>query len=268
MGSPYSATKLAVKYIRYYLSAANGRGHGAHSPFVFHFITRLLNDRKHYPEYDAVESLRGRMKADNRTVQVLDLGAGSATSSSSLRKVSSIARHAVKPAKYGRLLFRMVRAWQPSTILELGTSLGVTTSYLSLAHPGAMVTSIEGAPEIAAIARQNLLQTGCSHVIVREGSFDTLLPDILSTGANPEFVYVDGNHLQEPTVRYFNKLLPVMQNDSVIIFDDIHWSPEMEAAWKEISSHPSVRCSIDLFFLGIVFFRKEFLEKQHFTIRF
>jgi predicted O-methyltransferase YrrM len=82
-----------------------------------------------------------------------------------------------------------------------------------------------------------------------------------------DFAFIDGNHRKEPTEKYFNELLAKTNNDSILVFDDIHWSREMEAAWDTIKNSPAVTCSIDLFFIGIVFFRKEFKEKQHFKIR-
>jgi hypothetical protein len=63
-------------------------------------------------------------------------------------------------------------------------------------------------------------------------------------------------------------LLPKTSQESILVFDDIHWSREMEEAWGIIKSHSSVKCAIDLFFIGIIFFREEFKEKQDFTIRF
>jgi len=83
-----------------------------------------------------------------------------------------------------------------------------------------------------------------------------------------DFAFIDGNHRQEPTERYFKELLAKTNNDSILVFDDIHWSREMEDAWKTIKNNAAVTCSIDLFFIGIVLFRKEFKEKQHFAIRF
>ena len=80
--------------------------------------------------------------------------------------------------------------------------------------------------------------------------------------------YVDGNHRYEPTIRYFQLLLSHAHNDTILIFDDIHWSAEMEKAWKEIQQHPSVRCTVDLFYLGFVFLRDEFKVPQHFVVRF
>jgi len=262
----FSNPQLAIKYLRYRLNASNGKGHGIHSPFVFEFITTVLNDRDHYPEYDAVEDLRKKLSNDPTILQVEDLGAGAGRKIQ--RSVSSIAKHAAKPRKFGQLLFRMVKKYQPKVILELGTSLGITTSYLSLAKADASVVTMEGATEVAAIAANNFKDLGLKNVTIVEGNFDNTLSSTIERMDTLDLVFIDGNHRKDPTLNYFNRLQKKLHNDGIVIFDDIHWSPEMEEAWEFIKKHPDVRYSIDLFFVGIVFFRREFHEKQDFTIRF
>jgi len=264
----YSPFQLALKYLNYYLAAANGKGHGIHSPFVFDFITRVLNDRKEYEDYSKVEGLRKRSLKDPTILAIEDHGAGSSSSTSKERSVSSIAKHAVKSKKYAQLLYRIVKYYQPGPIIELGTSLGITTSYLSLARPGGDVFTLEGSTEIAGIARKNFERLGLQNIKLAEGNFDYTLPSILYHLSSIGLVFIDGNHRCEPTENYFHWLLEKANSDSIFIFDDIHWSEEMERAWAHIKEHPAVRCSIDLFFIGVVFFRQEFKEKQHFTIRF
>jgi predicted O-methyltransferase YrrM len=83
-----------------------------------------------------------------------------------------------------------------------------------------------------------------------------------------DLLFVDGNHRKEATLEYFNIFLEKATPQSIFIFDDIHWSKEMEEAWKLIQQHNSVTLTIDLFFLGMVFFSKDFKVKQHFPIRF
>jgi predicted O-methyltransferase YrrM len=100
------------------------------------------------------------------------------------------------------------------------------------------------------------------------GNFDDTLPGILSSLSRLDLVFIDGNHRYEPTMRYFNQLLPHMNVNSVMIFDDIHWSRDMEQAWNEVRENSAVQLSVDLFFIGLVFFNDQFKVKQHFTIRF
>lgn len=264
----YSKWQLAKKYLNYYLTASNSRGHGIHSTFVFDLISKVLNDKKHYPAYDKVEALRQQLLTDKTVLNVEDFGAGSSVNKADQRTIASIAANTAKPKKYGQLLFRMVKEYHPRTILEMGTSLGISTSYLSLAKPHSQLITMEGAKEVAATAKNNFASLGLQNISIFEGNFDNTLSSVISPLSSVDFVFIDGNHRREPTESYFQQLLPKTNNDSILVFDDIHWSREMEQAWETIKEHPSVRCSIDLFFIGIVFFRQEFREKQHFVIRF
>jgi len=264
----YSSFQLALRYISYQLAAVGGKGHGIHSPFVFDFITNVLNDRTEYLDYDKIESVRRKSLRDQTILKIEDHGAGSSSSTSKERSVSSIARHAVKSKKYAQLLYRIVKHYRPASIIELGTSLGITTSYLSSASPEGNVFTLEGSIEIANIARQNFKTLELQKIKLAEGNFDYTLPSILYNLTSVDFAFIDGNHRHEPTKTYFRWLLEKANSNSIFIFDDIHWSKEMEQAWEHIKEHPAVRCSLDLFFIGIIFFRQEFKEKQHFIIRF
>jgi len=264
----YSKPQLLLKYLHYYFTASNGNGHGMHSPFVFEFITKILNDKTVYPAYEKVEALRNQLLNDNRILEIEDFGAGSVIDKKNRRSISSIAKNAAKPKKFGQLLYRIVKHYQPATILELGTSLGITTSYLSLANPGARLITMEGSTELVEAGKQNFKAIELKNIELIEGNFDHTLTSVVRGLSTVDFSFIDGNHRQEPTERYFNDLLTKTNNDSVLVFDDIHWSSEMEAAWETIKNDSAVTCSIDLFFIGIVFLRKEFKEKQHFTIRY
>lgn len=264
----YNKFRLASKYLAYYCTASNSRGHGVHSPFVFGFITRVLNDRRSFYAYESIERLRDQLLQDETTIEVQDFGAGSAVMASRSRKVKDIARWSLKSPKYARLLFRMVHYFQPKNIIELGTALGITTAYMASANSAAQVYTLEGAPPLSDISRQHFRRLELNNIQITVGNFDDTLSTVLAKAGKVSFVFVDGNHRQEPTLRYFNELLSHVQTDSVFVFDDVHWSREMELAWKTICSHPAVTCSIDLFFIGIVFFTPDFKEKQHFSIRF
>ena len=264
----YSPLQLAIKYFNYWITASNGKGHGMHSPFVYEFIAKILNDKTGYPEYERVEALRNQLLNDNRILEVKDFGAGSVIDKKSKRSVSSIAKNAAKPKKFGQLLFRMIKYYRPARILELGTSLGITTSYLSFAKADARLITMEGSKEIANIAKRNFKNLEIRNVEIIEGNFDKTLSSVVRGLSTVDFAFIDGNHRKEPTERYFNELLAKINNDSILVFDDIHWSGEMESAWETIKNDAAVKCSIDLFFIGIIFFRKEFKEKQHFTIRY
>lgn len=264
----YSSFQLARKFLQHYVTASNARGHGMHSPFVFDFVRHVLQNNKNYQAPADIEKLRQELLADKRTIEVEDLGAGSRTNSSIHRSVADIAHSALKSKRLAQLLFRLGKHYQPASIVELGTSLGLTTAYLSKSNPGASVVTIEGSPSVATLARENLHQLGCGNVDMIQGNFDEALPALLDRLDGVDLAYIDGNHRFEPTVRYFEQLLPRAGSNTIFVFDDIHWSAEMEMAWKSIRQHPSVQYTIDIFFLGFVFFKDEFKVKQDFRIRF
>jgi predicted O-methyltransferase YrrM len=264
----YNKFTLARKFIHYYLTAANGKGHGIHSPFVYRFVRSVLNDHKRYYAYAEIEQLRSQMLKDSAVLEVQDLGAGSAVSKNSQRRVKDIARAALKPPKYAQLLFRIVNFYQPQRILELGTSLGITTAYLAAASPTAKIITIEGAPSIAAKALRNFERLNLRNVSLLTGNFDNVLERALQELAVVDLAFVDGNHRKQPTLDYFELILKHSTPGTIIIFDDIHWSAGMEEAWEAIRRHPAVTCTIDLFFIGLVFLKREFQGRQDFRIRF
>jgi predicted O-methyltransferase YrrM len=208
------------------------------------------------------------MLRDKRVLEVQDFGAGSRTGATKRRGVSQIAHSALKPQKFGQLLFRLANYYQCKTIVELGTSLGITTCYLASACNNAKVYTLEGASAVAAVASQNISWLGLKNVEQVTGNFDDTLPPLLNRLGMVDLVYIDGNHRKEPTLRYFDMLRQHAHHQTMLVFDDIHWSREMEDAWEQIRQHESVTLSVDLFFLGIVFFNPAFREKQHFRIRY
>jgi len=264
----YSSFQLGLKYLNYYFTAANGKGHGIHSPFVFDLVVKVLNDKTDYAAYKEVEQQRSLLLGNETIITVEDFGAGSSKGLTKQRVVQQIAATSLKPKKYAQLLYRLVNYFQPQQILELGTSLGITTAYLAKAKPSATVTTMEGSASVAEIAQQQFDELQLNNINIVTGNFDETLQQVIDqTAQSFNFVFIDGNHRKEPTLRYFNQLLAKTNADTVFVFDDIHWSEEMEEAWREIKQHSSVTLTIDLFFVGLVFLRKEQKEKEHFVIR-
>lgn len=264
----YSSIQLGLRYLKYWISSSNPKGHGMHSPFVYELIEKVFTDERNFYSFPLIEGVREKLMYDNTEISVTDFGAGSRLNATHTRSISSIAKTALKPKKFGQLLFRMVNHFRPNTILELGTSLGITTSYLATANQESKVFTLEGAPEIAKQALKHFQHLGLHNIEQVTGNFDDSLVTILAKNKTLDFVFIDGNHRFEPTIRYFNLMKPRLQEYSVVVFDDIHWSREMEQAWTVIQNDEMVTLTIDLFFIGIVFFRKEQKKKQHFIVQF
>ncbi len=257
--------KAAIRYINYYFVSKTK--HAIHPPFTYTLLTKVILDKKFKEDYIIPETIRKEMLKSKRSIEVKDLGAGSKENYISIRKIKRIAAKSAKPPKYAQLIYRISKHFQPTSIIELGTSLGITTAYLAQSAKNSKIISIEGCEKTSVVAKQNLSNHNFSNVVILNDNFDNALPLVLNDLKNIDFVFFDGNHRKDPTLKYFELCLQYVNNDSVFIFDDIHWSQEMENAWEIIKQNNKVTLSLDFHFLGIIFFRKE-LSKQDFVLRF
>ncbi len=244
--------------------------HAVHSPFVFNLLTKCFYDKKSKPEYAILKKYRNSLLANNNTIEVTDFGAGSKVFKSNTRVISKIAKTAGISPKRAELLFRITNYLQPDTILEIGTSLGLATSALSLGSRSvgikAKIITLEGCPETAKQAQLQFQKFNFNTIRSEITEFSTYLQNCTLNTEHFSLIYFDGNHSKKATLDYFELLLPTITNETVWIFDDIHWSPEMEEAWEIIKKHPKVTVTIDTFQWGLVFFRRE-QPKEHFVIR-
>ena len=256
--------QIIKSYLNFLWNSKNQ--HGVHSPFVFDLVTKCFYDPTKYPEYLVLKNYRNSLLQNKNTIEVTDFGAGSRVFKSNTRAINQIAKNAGISPKRGELLFRLVRYFQPETILEIGTSLGLATSALALGNPKAKITTLEGCPNTMAIAKNQLQLQNLNNVNFENTEFSSYLKNCQLSIIHYQLIYFDGNHSKQATLEYFELLLPTISNYSVWIFDDIHWSPDMEEAWKIIKKHPKVKVTIDTFQWGMVFFRSE-QEKEHFSIR-
>jgi predicted O-methyltransferase YrrM len=254
-----------VKYLNYSLSAGNA--HAIHSPFVFDLFTNVIEDTAPYYAFEKVEALRSQMLLSRKKIIVDDYGTGMLNGSRRELSLKYIAGKYVNQKKYGQLLFRLVNRFQPKTILEIGTSIGITTLYLALPCTTSRVITLEGSTETAAIAVDNFKKAGAENIELIIGEFSATLPIAIEKAEILDFVYFDGNHRKNPTLDYFEKCLLKRNENSVFVFDDIYHSREMSEAWNAIKDNDAVTKSIDLFSIGIVFFRTG-QPKQHFILRY
>jgi predicted O-methyltransferase YrrM len=245
-----------------------GDEHSVHSPFVFRLLTEAVYLKGDEPEYARIEAVRSAMLRDQRVLKVTDLGAGSTFDGRPVeRNVREIAARFAKPPRYGRLLFRLTRFFRPKIMIELGTSLGISAMYQALGFAEGNLYTLEGCPETASVARENFADAGLHSIECITGDFDSSLSRLLAETGTFDYLFIDGNHSYEATLRYFNLAKQYASVDSVIVFDDINWSEGMKVAWKQICADEKVTISIDFFQLGLVFFNKGF-SRQHFLLRY
>jgi predicted O-methyltransferase YrrM len=229
-------------------------------------MENVFRDRHYHEYYYPAETVRKLMLHSDTTIQMMDYGMGGKKAKDYQVKVSQIARYSAKGKKNGRLLARISSYFSPAVIVELGTSLGISALYLKAASPSSIVHTIEGSTEVAALARQNFQQAGFSDIHIHTGLFEEVLPNLLKNGLKPDLVFIDGNHNKESTLNYFGGILPSLTPQSILIFDDIHWSKPMEEAWENVQQNPLVRVCIDLYWMGLVFVNTA-LSKQNYILR-
>lgn len=260
--------KLAIAYLEWRWKAYNR--HGIHSPFLYRFLDQCL----YAPmvQRPMIENRRKALLQDTSLLQYPDLGAGQRNWLGRINageknlSVAQLARTSLQPAEWANRLMRMAGYFKTQRILELGTSLGITTAYLASANPDIEVDTVEGIPVIAHKASETFQQLGLDNIRLYEGDFDYWLPLLLEQNQY-DMVYLDGNHSYDAVMKYFRMLCKHMPGQGVLIIDDIRWSSGMWQAWKQISDCKAVTLSIDLFYMGIVFFHPN-LSKQSFKIRY
>jgi predicted O-methyltransferase YrrM len=259
-----SLTYQAKKYLQYRLNAKDE--HSVHSPFVYTLYTEVIINKHGYYAFDELNKIRKQLLTNQQSIEVVDLGAGSKKMTST-RKIADIAKYSVAQKKYSELLFRLTNYFKPESVLELGTSLGLSALYMAQASPNGVVTSVEGCPNTHGFAKKLIASTGIKNIETINQSFDDAFATTLQH-KKFDLVYIDGNHTYEATIKYFNELLKSTNENSVLIFDDIYWTPGMTKAWEEIKAHAAVTLSIDLYKVGLIFFRKENKQKEHFCLKY
>ncbi len=251
-----------IAYIKFLLNSTNQ--HGVHSPFVFNFVTKCLYNTSNYDAYKWINTYRHNLLKSKKVLDVFDLGQGSKSLSNYRRKISKMARTSSSSQKNTKLLFRILQYFNFKTILELGTSLGMATYAMALADESAKITTIEGCPNTSDFAKTNFQNLYINNSKFIKGDFTTIIPRLQDP--NYDFIFFDGHHNKAATIQYFESLLPKAHNETVFVFDDIYWSKGMTEAWEYIKKHNSVTVTVDCFYLGFVFFRKEQV-KENFKIR-
>lgn len=256
-----------IFFFRYVLFARHRRGHRIHSPFLFAFVKEVLNNRAKITDYDIIESFFFKKASLNLPpIEVRDLGSSSKTFYRSKRPFSKLLKRSSVSKKYGRLLYRIIKYFKPENILELGSSIGVSTIYMSRGNMSSVINSVEGNASLIELARECAKEVSCNNINYHQMLFHDYLVSNLHHNTKYQLVFIDGDHQYESTLRYFNMLVGHVP-DGLIIIDDINWSCAMIKAWQKICNHPDSQLTINLYQFGLVFTGKH-LTPGHFMIRY
>ena len=251
---------LVLHFIKHFFTATR-RGHGVHSPFIFQLCEEVFYNSNTFYDFEELQKVRQELLQNLNTIQIEDFGAGSKILNTKNRKIKDIAAHGVSKVHQAEMLFRLINFLKSQSIIELGTSLGLTTLYLAKANSKAKVFTIEGSKSLSEFASELAFKHDIKNIQFIHSKFDLALKQILEKNKTIDFLYIDGNHTYKATVEYFELALSKINNETVFIFDDIYWSAGMTKAWSEIKKHSLVTICIDTFYFGIIFFRKEVKEK-------
>ena len=239
--------------------------HSLHAPFIYQFYNEVIKSSSGGDSFNEVDDLKEQLLNDHRTIEIKDLGAGSISTTSANRKISEIAAKATSDQKLARFLFACGRYLKAQRVLELGTSLGITTRYLGEIGNSCKITTIEGADSVYEIAVSHLRKL--SNIECKLGAIDEVLPQYLIDNPEIDMVYLDANHTYDATIRYYKMIRPNLTPGSIFVVGDIHWSKGMERAWRTLKVMEGVTLSVDLFYCGLLF-NIPVQEKQDYVIWF
>jgi len=257
--------QFIADYLKHRLTAKSR--HGTHSPFVYKLVDEVIYDFSVKKVYEDIEKQRKKLLNDDSVLTITDLGAGSQLNKNKQKSVREVAKNALKTPRLAQLIYRLAKNHPAKKLIELGTCLGITSAYLAKANPAATIITIEGCPETANVSYQNFVALELTNIELQVGNFNELFPKEVENTDLLDFVYIDGNHTKEATLNYFNLCLPKIHEGTLLIFDDIYWSEGMKEAWQEIKAHPQVTVTVDLFWIGLVYFKQDQV-KEHFKIKF
>lgn len=250
--------------IRFFLAARTR--FDVHSPFLAEFVAQVLEDRRWFYAFSVIETARSQWLYDETPMEASPFGAGSMVSTARRLTAGALLRHSSVGPEAGRRLFRLALWLQPTTVLELGTCMGISTAYLAAGRASATFISIEGCRPLAEKARQHLQELGLNHIRIVNGAFADALPEVLSQLQQVDLLFIDGDHRGDAVLGYLHTCLPFLHEQSVVVVADIHWSEDMWRAWQTMQALPQVTGSTDLFHLGVLFFRKAFKHPVHATL--
>ena len=258
---------LLFRYLSYRIKAKTR--YSVHSQFVYDFINNILRDKTEYDDYAILWNHRNSLAASRDPLETVDFGvkAGKQIYSTHIIPVGKIVRMRSHNESRLKLLYRIAKYSKPKYVLELGTGMGISTSYIKKGAPDSSMITMEGCANLAARANEAFEELDIENIDIAVGNFDAILDNTLKKFERLDLVFFDGNHRKDPTLRYFEKCVLLSNENSIFVFDDIHYSKDMENAWEEIKKDSRVSVTIDLFWFGLVFFRGG-IEKQDFILRY
>jgi predicted O-methyltransferase YrrM len=257
--------QFIADYLKHRLTAKSR--HGTHSPFVYKLVDEVIYDFSGKKVYHDIEKQRKKLSHDDTSLFITAAKGAPGRQTSRQKKVSDLAKNTSRKVNLAQLIYRLAKNHGGQKIIELGTGLGMTTAYLAKANPAASIVTIEHDPETAKIAYQNFIELELTNIELQVGDVNELLQKELENTSRLDLVYIDAGYTKQAALHYFHRCLPKSDEHTLLLFAGIYWNKGMKEAWEEIKQHPQVTVTIDLFWIGLVYFRKGQV-KEHFKIKF
>lgn len=254
---------------RHFVTSKSSVGHGVHSPFVYNFLTEVINQQTPPAMVSGAESLRAEMLADRRAIDVTDYGIGTCGRKDPKRVIHDIAANAALSPRNAAMLARIAAAHSTpagGVVLELGTSLGISTLCLSAAAPQNRIITVEGCPSVASVAQENLRKHKVSNVQLINAEFSDALRYLQQQNIRVGLAFIDGNHNGEALLKYFGVIMEMAAENITVVADDIHLNRSMYEGWKKICCNWHEDAIVEMFSFGILF-RKRVLTPGRYKIR-
>jgi predicted O-methyltransferase YrrM len=259
-------TDRIILGIRFWLKAKHRHGRGIHPPFAYEFISRVVFG-KPVSGLEGIEDLRRTLLGNRDTIRVTDHGTGSVRGLDKERSIRDLVKHTTVSAKKGQLLARIARYMGRPLILELGTGTGLSCLYMGMSNPQARILTCEGSTAIASLAINNIRDLEVSNIEVYNDVFLEWLPEVLTRVKEDLLVFIDGDHRGDRLMKYCSMIMDPGFSKAVLVLDDIHWSADMNRAWRTLINKEEVKLSLELYNTGILFLGYE-IQKDHFIVSF
>lgn len=233
-------TILLYRFLRY------RKGFGVHSPFAFSFITKVIDERYGYYAYNDIELIRRQLVHRNCPMLKTDI-----------------------KRSHGELLFRIVNYFKPERLIQIGTSAGIGSLYMTAPSSRLNYLLLDSDDNNAEQTIWSLRKFNpkASSVSVIAGDYLKTLPAALSKMSAVDFLFFNSAKDKEKNMIYLDEAIKYVQSDTVFFIEGIRSNREMRQLWKNICLREDVSVTFDLYNVGVVFFNKK-LHKQNYIVFF
>jgi predicted O-methyltransferase YrrM len=245
---PYSVPQLVGRYLEHIVNTLSQRE--IHVSGQWEYIQRLKRmKRVQTGVAESIAGVRNYWENHAGTFEHVDFGRNGQVKT---KKIADYYRQVSKSHRWAQCLHNLIRLHTPGSILELGTALGVSTTYLAhAAPPTSHIHTVEGSPELVALTRP-ILNELHDNLHQHCGDISEILPFVLKEMGRVDFAFIDANHHKEATIRYVENIMEHASDEVVIVLDDIHWSKGMEEAWDTLALRSEFNGALDLFRIGVL----------------